>query len=160
MYYVGFKWSCKIHILFKCFRHYSYYEFPCVVCAPHCNCKQAHTAAPHWTSPPTLCPSSHAANRMFTIKMSTVFVCCLTEPQTGTLDSVQWCLINANALNRPIEKFSNDCLLCLCVAMTVKPLFDHSQWILLRQSFTSTPTVISICCYLKESPPIYNGLSN
>lgn len=89
-----------------------------------------------------------------------VFVCCLTEPQTGTLDSVQWCLINANAMNRPLEKISNDCLLCLCVAMTVKPLFDHSQWILLRQSFTSTPTVINICCYLKGSPPIYNGLLN
>lgn len=58
------------------------------------------------------------------------------------------------------KKISNDCLLCLCVAMTVKPLFDHPQWILLSQSCTSTPTVINICCYSKESPPIYNWLLN
>lgn len=56
------------------------------------------------------------------------------------------------------KKISNDCLLCLCVAMTVKPLFDHPQWILLSQCYTSAPTVTSICCYSKKSPPIYNGL--
>lgn len=79
-----------------------------------------------------------------------------------TLDTVQWCPIHANSPLLPIEKkqSSNDCLLCLCVAMTVKPLFDHSQWILLSQSYTSTPTVRSICCYLKESPPIYDGQLN
>lgn len=102
------------------------------LCALRCDCKLAHIKGSAEHLPLySLCTAVLQAGCLPS-KVSAVFDCCLTEPQTGTLDTVQWCLINANAPDRPVEegerkKISNDCLLCLCVAMTVKPLFDHSQ---------------------------------
>lgn len=108
----------------------------------------------------TLCPRSHAESGMFTIQsVHSVWLLPHRSHRQGhlILYSDAW-LMQMRWSKKKKKKISNDCLLCLCVAMTVKPLFDHSPWILLSQSYTSTPTVRNICCYLKrKSPPIYTG---
>lgn len=71
-----------------------------------------------------------------------------TEPQTGTLDTVQWCLLNANAPGGK-KKSPKIASFVFVWQWLSKPLFDHSPWIRLSQSYTFAPTVIRICSYLK-----------
>lgn len=142
IYFGCFKWSCKIHIfLLKWFCA----SIALTSCFVSSSASLTYVVSPNSLS---ILPCS---------KLDVFH--CLTEPQTGTLDTVQWLPLNANGMEKK-RKFSDDFLLCLCVAVAVKPLFDHSQWILLSQSHTSTPTVLSICGYSKKIPPIYSGLLN
>ena len=136
----------KFIFLFKWLRPHSYILASCLSC--FLLIAFAHKgSAEHPSSPPLIYTLCHPCPPS---KASTDTWYCTVMPES--------CKCAASSHRK--KQSSNDCLLCLCVAMTVKPLFDHSQWILLSQSYTSTPTVRSICCYLKESPPIYDGRLN
>lgn len=66
------------------------------------------------------------------------------------LDIIERCLKDANVLHPPIWKEKKSLIIASFVfilALTVKPLSDHPQRILLSQSCTSTQTDMNICCY-------------